>query len=302
LKQNVGTFSNNTTVTLTFDVPQAFPNAGNLTARITDGTNVFAVGSFSAPATNQTLTTYVPAATPIYVEFVSTYLTPGLDNVTISVTPAPLTLVNGSFSDLSGLTANIASWFDGVPVHWSSTIASPAFTVRDPSGTNPVANLSTMGFLVQKVGVISNTADVVLTFDNNTMFAGSSALGVAILDGALTPIKYADFPVGLRQTLVATNVPAGTIINVQFWQVGGTLPGLDNVSLLLSATGMPPWSIQRSGANVILVWPTAYNGWVLETSPSLSLPNWTPVPGVINNSVTVTANSGSGFFRLRRTY
>jgi len=302
LKQNVGTFSNNTTVTLTFDVPQAFPNAGNLTARITDGTNVFAVGSFSAPSTNQTLATYVPAATPIYIEFVTTSLTPGLDNVAVLVASAPLTLVNGDFSDLSGLIPNISGWFDGVPVHWSSTIASPAFTVRDPSGTNPVANPSTLGFLVQKVGVITNTSDVILTFDNNTAFSGSSSLGAAILDGALAPLKFGNFPTGLGQTLVATNVPAGTIIHVEFWQVGGTLPGLDNVSLLLSATGSPTLSIQKSGTNVTVSWSTAFNGWVLESSIGLSPASWGNVSGVTNNSVAVPASSGNAFFRLRRTY
>jgi len=302
LKQNVGTFSNNTTVTLTFDVPQAFPNAGNLTARITDGTNAFAVGSFSAPSTGQTLATYVPAATPIYVEFVSTSLTPGLDNVTVSVASAPLTLVNGNFSDLSGLTPNISGWYDGVPVHWSSTVSGPTFTVRDPSGTNPVANVSTMGFMVQKVGVITNTSDVILTFDNNTLFSGSSTNGAAILDGAMAPLKFGDFPTGLGQTLVATNVPAGTIIHVEFWQVGGTLPGLDNVSLLLSATGLPTLSIQKSGTNVTVSWPTAFNGWVLESSAGLSPASWGNVSGVTNNSVAVPASSGNEFFRLRRTY
>jgi len=38
----------------------------------------------------------------------------------------------------------------------------------------------------------------------------------------------------------------------------------------------------------------------LETTPSLSSPNWTTVQGVTGNSVTVSASVGAAFYRLRQ--
>jgi len=38
----------------------------------------------------------------------------------------------------------------------------------------------------------------------------------------------------------------------------------------------------------------------IKSTPSLTSPTWTPVPGVANNSVVVTVGAGNQFFRLEK--
>ncbi len=70
----------------------------------------------------------------------------------------------------------------------------------------------------------------------------------------------------------------------------------------------PPLSITRSGADVILTWPTgyagfSYSGYTLESSVNLASSVWTavsPDPVIINGQYTVTnaASGTEGFYRL----
>jgi hypothetical protein len=46
-------------------------------------------------------------------------------------------------------------------------------------------------------------------------------------------------------------------------------------------------------------WDPATTGFNLESTGSLSNPNWSPVPGVLNNSVTVDTSAGDQYYRLR---
>jgi hypothetical protein len=62
----------------------------------------------------------------------------------------------------------------------------------------------------------------------------------------------------------------------------------------------PALSISRTGNTVTVSWSPAATAYTLESSPSLSSPSWTAVPGVVNNSVSVTNPSGVQFYRLRR--
>ena len=49
---------------------------------------------------------------------------------------------------------------------------------------------------------------------------------------------------------------------------------------------------------LLLTWPTDATGYILQGSPSLSAPNWTPVEGVSGNSVTVPLTGDARLFRL----
>jgi hypothetical protein len=53
-----------------------------------------------------------------------------------------------------------------------------------------------------------------------------------------------------------------------------------------------------SGSNLTFSWDPNVTGYVLESATQLSPPNWTPVPGVTNNSVTLSDAAGSQFFCL----
>jgi hypothetical protein len=67
--------------------------------------------------------------------------------------------------------------------------------------------------------------------------------------------------------------------------------------------GVPPavpLSITYSGTSVVISWPAEAAGYVLKSSPSLPNAAWSDVPGVINNSVTITPGPGNQFFRLQK--
>ena len=62
---------------------------------------------------------------------------------------------------------------------------------------------------------------------------------------------------------------------------------------------LPVLSITKTGSAATLSWPVGVTGFTLESSPNLQ-PPWTPVPGVTGNTVTLPANAGTLFFRLRK--
>jgi hypothetical protein len=60
----------------------------------------------------------------------------------------------------------------------------------------------------------------------------------------------------------------------------------------------PRLNIAKTAGGIHLSWGQNFVGFVLQSSPKLPATTWTPVPGVVNNSVTI-ANPGSPtFFRL----
>jgi len=61
----------------------------------------------------------------------------------------------------------------------------------------------------------------------------------------------------------------------------------------------PALTVALSGKNVVITWPASAAGYVLESSPSLSAPSWTTVPGVSGTSATIPIGAGNSFFRLR---
>ncbi|MHC1766232.1 MAG: LamG-like jellyroll fold domain-containing protein [Verrucomicrobiia bacterium] len=62
----------------------------------------------------------------------------------------------------------------------------------------------------------------------------------------------------------------------------------------------PTISVARSGNSLVLSWPAAATGFVLESSAAIAGGSWAPVSGVVNNSVTVDTSTGSRFYRLRK--
>ncbi len=55
-----------------------------------------------------------------------------------------------------------------------------------------------------------------------------------------------------------------------------------------------------SGNNLTISWDAAATGYGLESSSSLTNPNWLPVSGVNNNSVVVDTSTGTRFYRLKK--
>ena len=57
-------------------------------------------------------------------------------------------------------------------------------------------------------------------------------------------------------------------------------------------------TISGNAGVTMISWPIDLSGYVLQTSPNLSPPAWTPVPGVVSNRVTLAHPTGTAFFRL----
>jgi len=65
-------------------------------------------------------------------------------------------------------------------------------------------------------------------------------------------------------------------------------------------TVAPRLNIYRGVNSVTISWRADYTGFVLESSPSVVNPVWTPVAGVVNNSVTIANPTGTVFFHLKK--
>jgi hypothetical protein len=146
-----------------------------------------------------------------------------------------LEVVNGDFSDLTGLTQGNDGWYAGTPKGWIGSGGLYAINSKE-GATPPICNPSRVGNLHQQVGTLDKTADVVLTFDVSDVFNGESVLNVSILDGVQHSLASFDFANGDQQTLVAKQVPAGTAIVILF-QATRSTPGLDNVSVVVREPG-----------------------------------------------------------------
>ena len=62
----------------------------------------------------------------------------------------------------------------------------------------------------------------------------------------------------------------------------------------------PVLSLTVAGTNLVVSWSPPWPDYVLEASPGLTLPTWTPVPGGTNSPVTLPASCTGCFFRLRK--
>jgi hypothetical protein len=92
----------------------------------------------------------------------------------------------------------------------------------------------------------------------------------------------------------------GAIDEVAFYGAALSPQEINNHYLAMVGPATPP-SIRFSlaGKNLLLSWPAATTGFMLESTGSLSPPSWNPVSGVVSNSVTVAITDGSQFFRLK---
>ena len=52
--------------------------------------------------------------------------------------------------------------------------------------------------------------------------------------------------------------------------------------------------------SLTISWDAAVTGYSLESTASLTNPNWLPVQGVNNNSVVVDTSTGTRFYRIKK--
>jgi hypothetical protein len=94
-----------------------------------------------------------------------------------------------------------------------------------------------------------------------------------------------NFIVGLWQNVGSQSVAALSLITVD----------------LLPDSDPPVLSYAIQDGNFVLSWPAETTGWTLESSTDLGTPDtWDPVPGVVDNSVSVPMTAPRNFFRLKK--
>ena len=161
---------------------------------------------------------------------------------------AALTIINGDFQDLTGLTLTTTGWYRGVPTGWSSATGDLGYNVIDWNAGNLAANIQTLGPispsfapLYQSAGLLDSAGKVTLTF-NILGLSGTYGISAGIYsaksDGSpitafnsLASGSYTQAS-GSLQTLEVLNVAAGTRVGVAFWSWGAGGVGVDNVSLV----------------------------------------------------------------------
>jgi hypothetical protein len=168
---------------------------------------------------------------------------------------AALSVINGDFSNLAGLTYVGGPWYSGIPSGWNTDFPNTIYTLKYTgisNGTSDyVANLSQLTStspsfyaLSQSVGTTDYTGDVTVKFDLSNINGGGYDVGVAIFQGPNFNTLLANrsiqdvFPDanGVPQNgvgtfeLKASSVASGSLLQIAFWTTGGT-PGLDNVSI-----------------------------------------------------------------------
>ena len=99
----------------------------------------------------------------------------------------------------------------------------------------------------------------------------------------------------------SVQIRSGKLSDAEMVALGGPSP--DGLPVVIGAAAPAPTRpviklTRNADGSLTLSW-SASATYVLESSASLSGAAWTPVGGVANNSVTITASSASAFYRLK---
>jgi autotransporter-associated beta strand protein len=169
-------------------------------------------------------------------------------------------VVNGDFSDRTGMTSTSSGWFGGFPPGWSGGTTSD-YAVLSLNGAT-YANLGELSSaapfnpIAQNVGTVEATTDVRLTFTLANLQSGSSNVGVAIYGPGRANLGNASFTNAGTFTHTVKRVAPGTALEIAFWGVAKTpAMGLTGVALQLSESAFG-WNGGVGGA-----WIDGGGGW-----------------------------------------
>src|SRR6266446_3259212 len=178
-----------------------------------------------------------------------------------------------------------------------------SFTATAGSASTNIDGANPYGGLILSGNTLYGTAENGGSSGNGTVFAvNTDGTGFTTLyNFTATSIT----PFGVYTNSDGANPAAGLILSGNTLYGTAQYGGSSSVGTVfsLSLPVPPKLTIIRSGANVILTWPTNATGFTLLTTTNLVSPIWTtnsPAPVVVNGQNTVT-NAISGtqqFFRL----
>jgi len=149
-----------------------------------------------------------------------------------------------------------------------------------------------LGLAVDTVADSNFAPDYVSVYSNTTGTVFSQAL---TRDGNPDMVFF-DITGGVGDTFI-----------VGLWQNVATQHAYQIATLSLITFDMlpgsepPVLSCSVDNGNIIVSWPPETTGWTLESSTDLGVADtWDPVPGVIDNSVSVPMTAPKNFFRLKK--
>jgi hypothetical protein len=115
-----------------------------------------------------------------------------------------------------------------------------------------------------------------------------------------TAILFADGDQDERRKMWVNSIQIrdGALSKAELAALGA--PTTNGIPVHIPVEVPPALTFGKIGSGLTLIWPLSATGYTLKSSPSLSSPVWTPVSGVVNNSVVVPVGPGNAFFRLEK--
>jgi uncharacterized repeat protein (TIGR01451 family) len=286
-----------TNVTLTFD--DAATNKLPAFFQIVSGTFKPTIGN-----SNGAVGTFLPPAppSPHTNAFLSVFN--GIDpNGTWS-----LYVVDDTLGDTGGIAGG---W--SLAINTSDIVTAPAdLSVTGASAPEPVlvgANLTnTVALMNHGPATASNVVMHAVMPESLILVSATSTLGVLTHSAGVCVCNIGTLTngQGVTVTIVSKTTTEGTLTNLV--SVDSTErdpnPGDNSATVLTTVMPVPRLAVFRDGNSVILSWPAPAANFVLESTATLSAPNWVPVSAAqivvgAQVQVTETALSGSRFYRLR---
>ncbi len=263
----------------------------------TDGSYPLTITATNLAGTNTqnfTLTVSQPAVITSANNATFTAGKSGLFTVMASGFPAPKLTETGSlpggvtFTNANGILA-------GTPAPGTGGIYPVTFTATNSTGTNAQSFTLTVNEapkVTSPGNVVTNAAGGVCLIPAITFAATASgfpAPAISYLYGAIPITSPTTFPLGTNTvTCVATNIV-------------GTNSSSFTVTVLAGAA--PQLTVIKSGAKIIVSWPTNFSCYNLQTSSVLASNNWQTYAGAFGTNggsffVTNGISTTNAFFRL----
>ncbi len=195
-----------------------------------------------------------------------------------------------------GVTFNTANGLlSGIPAIGSGGVYPVTFSAQNSGGTTPQTFTLTVDqqpSITPPANVVTNAANGVCTLPVISFAASATGYPAPVINcqlGSSAITSPTAFPLG-------TNIVTCTATNSV-----GTNSGNFTVTVLPGTA--PQLTVVNSGGNVLVLWPTNFNCYSLQTAPVLASNQWQDFSGIVGiigtNFVATNAVSGSNaFFQL----
>jgi autotransporter-associated beta strand protein len=198
------------------------------------------------------------------------------------------TVINGDFSDRTGMTNTTAQWFGGFPSGWSggknSDFAVVSLNGATYANLGELTSAAPFNPITQQVGAVGVTTDVRLTFTLANLQSGSSTVGVALYGPNRANLGNTSFQNAGTFTFTVKRVAPGTPLEIAFWGVAkNPAMGLTGVGIEYVAS-----TFRWHGGNGE-TWSDGGGGW-LDPSDGTTA-NWINAKPVIAQFTTASVGT-----------